>query len=87
MWEAQHETMTRHERNYDKNSDLGQVTGERFSVRAVANQPKLKAKKLDTERPDSCFRRPSAETLADLGQVTGEHQRVGQLVMTGVGQR
>ena len=30
----------------------------------LPNQPKLRAKKLDIERPDSCFRRPAAETPA-----------------------
>ena len=35
-------------------------------------QPKLRANKRDIERPDSCFRRPAAETPADLGQVTGD---------------
>ena len=34
--------------------------------------PKRRINKRDIERPDSCFRRPAAETPADLGQVTGE---------------
>ena len=37
-------------------------------------------------QPQSLYQ-PSAETLADLWQVTGEHQRAGWLVITGVGER
>ena len=61
-------------------------TTENYDTNLFSNvQPKLWANTRDIERPDSCFRRPSAETLADLGQVTGEHQRAGRLVITGVG--
>ena len=38
----------------------------------LPNQPKLRANKLDIERPASCSGRPAAETPADLVQVTGE---------------
>ena len=34
--------------------------------------PKRRINKRDIERPDSCFRRPAADTPQDLGQVTGE---------------
>ena len=45
-----------------------QIWGKSLAIASpsqpLPNQPKLRAKKLDVERPDSCVRRPVAETHA-----------------------
>ena len=52
--------------------NAGGTTGN-YDANLYSNvQPKLWANKRDIERPDSCFRRPAADTPQDLGQVTGE---------------
>ena len=85
MREAQQETMTQtctvmqnpnsgpiNAISKDLSADLGRSLASASPSEPLPNQPKLRAKNLDIERPDSCSGRPARETLADLVQVTGE---------------
>ena len=72
LW-ANKRDIDRHKRDIWANSeDLPQKRPKIWGKSQVSASPKLRANKLEIERPDSCSRRPAAETPADLVLVTGE---------------
>ena len=72
LW-ANKRDIQRHKHDIWANSeDLPQKRPKIWGKSQVSASPKLRANKLDIDRPDSCSGRPAAETPADLVLATGE---------------